>query len=102
MRIAAAVLLAPVLSLCLWIEVIAGTGMAWGCVQPGQTSLVGAMAWFAFSAFGPGVVVVTTLRSRRRLTGLANRTLRIEKCGFIAGVPLALLGLFIIATSSLI
>jgi hypothetical protein len=103
LRITGVILLALFLALCLWIEVIAGTGNAWDYVQPGYSNPGAVSAWMAFAVLGPAVVVVTVIRTRRRPYGIANRALHIEKWGLLVAIPLALLAFAsIIAQSGVI
>jgi hypothetical protein len=101
-RAVLALLLAPVLVVSLWIEVIAGTGTAWAFAQPGQANDAVLALWMAFAACGPVTVLTATVRTRSRLPGRISRVLRIEKCGLIVAFPLAFVGLFIIAMQSTI
>lgn len=102
-RPVAALLLAPVLGFCMLLEVTAGTGSAWGSLQPGHTNLAWALTGFLFAGFVPGVVMVTTVRSRHRAHGggIVNRALRIECWGLTFGLPIAALSLLVVAAGVL-
>jgi hypothetical protein len=97
-----AVILAPVLIVSLWIEVIAGTGTAWGFAQPGHTNWTLFAVWMAFAAAGPVTVVVATILTRTRLPSVTGRVLRIEKWGLIVVAPLGFIGILTIAAQSVI
>jgi hypothetical protein len=97
-----ALVLAPVLVAFLWIEVIAGTGTAWGFAQPGRTNWALFALWMAFAAAGPAALAATTIRTRSRLRSLTGRILSIEKWGLIVVVPLGLIAVVTIAEQSVI
>jgi hypothetical protein len=100
--VALALILAPVLMVSLWIEVIAGTGTAWGFAQPGQTNWTLFAVWMAFAAAGPATVVVATILTRSRSPGVTGRVLRIEKWGLVVVVPLGFIAMLAIAAQSVI
>jgi hypothetical protein len=102
LRITGITALALVLTFCLWLEVIAGSGNAWDYVQPGNTNPGAATAWFGFAVLGPAVMVVTTIRSRRRPYGLTDRALHVETWGLIIAIPLALVAFVIFAAGAII
>lgn len=80
-RAVLALLLAPVLTVSLWIEAIAGTGTAWAFYRPGQANDALLALWMAFVCCGPATVLTTTIRTRSRLPGITSRVLHIEKWG---------------------
>jgi hypothetical protein len=97
-----ALVLAPVLIVSLWVEVIAGTGTAWGFAQPGQTNWTLFAVWMAFAAAGPATVVVATILTRSQLPSVTGRVLRIERWGLIVVVPLGFIAMLTIAARSVI
>lgn len=97
-----ALILAPVLIVSLWIEVIAGTGTAWGFAQPGQTNWTLVTVWMAFAAAGPATIVVATILTRSPLPSVTGRVLRIEKWGLLVVVPLGFIAMLTIAAQSVI
>jgi hypothetical protein len=94
--------LAPVLIVSLWIEVIVGTGTAWGFAQPGQTNWTQFAVWMAFAAAGPATVVVATILTRSQLPSMTGRVLRIERWGLLVVVPLSFIAMLTIAAQSVI
>ena len=97
-----AVVLVPIVVLCLLLEVTAGTGLAWESLNTEPTRVGWAAAWFAFALLGPVVVVMATVRSRGREPDLVSRALSIEKAALMAVVPLALVSVFVIIVASVI
>ena len=104
-RVVASLLLAPWLLLGLWFEVAVGIQIVWanlvGYVSPSQPDVTAAMCFLAATVVGPGLVVFTTVRTRRR-TSLISRVLRIECWSLLVVGPLALFALVLVAASAVI
>jgi hypothetical protein len=90
-RFVLALVLAPVLAACLWAEVVAGTGNAWGYGQVGQVNYPLFAVSMGFALCGPLVVAATTIRTRSRIPNITKRVLRIEEWGLAIGFPQVML-----------
>ena len=77
-RAVLALLLAPVLAVSLWIEVIAGTGTAWAFYQPGQANdaLLALSIGGFLSAVCPDQVVLRHRRAGRVAPGTSAKPVR--------------------------
>jgi hypothetical protein len=94
--------MAPILFVSLWLEVIGGTGETWNNLQTGQFDPWAAVLHVLFAFAGPVALVVTTLRSRSDLEDPIRRIVHIEKWGLAVSCPFALFGLLAIAAAAVI
>ena len=95
-RVCCAIALLPVVFVCLWLEAIGGSAIAWD----GDNRW--AFAGWAVAVIGPAVLVIATLRTRPMREHMARRVFRIEVWTLIAALPGALLCLLAIMAAAVI
>src|SRR5579862_2151678 len=89
--ICCAVVLVPVVLVCLLLEMIYGSGIAWAYLSNRPRNYWGIVAGSVATVVGPGVLVFATLRTRSMRQNTARRVMRIEVWTLIATLPFALL-----------
>jgi hypothetical protein len=100
--ICCAAVLVPVVFVCLLLEVIWGSGIAWGYISEQPRNYWGIVAGFFATVIGPAVLVFATLRTRSMREHMARRVMRIEVWTLIATLPFALLCLLAIMAAAVI
>ncbi len=89
-----AVLLAPILYVALWSEVVYGGNGVWSNLQTGQRSMGWAFVDPALLLVGPLAVVIVTLMSRKKNSEVLPRIVQIELWGILISFPIAVFVLF--------
>jgi hypothetical protein len=97
-RAVLALLLAPVLAACLWLQAIYGSLIVYSIVTdpPGLRTYGLLMLFMVLAASGPAAVLAATIRTRSRLPGITSRILRIEKRGITVALSLELVFVFML------